>query len=1579
VNTELIPLSRIIDLPFGKVESKAFIDTENFSPQLPAALPVKVSALTHPLKIDQRIDYATPAGLSLAEIIDRLDCDPTLKEYAIVYVNDRLVPKSQWNRFVPAPGDVVTIRVVAAGGGGGNDQAKTTRIILSIVVLVLALVAGPIVGALINTAFTAIALDAAVTIGTSLIAVGGLLAVNALVPPPRPSLGDLADTRSTNSLSLITGARNRANPFGVIPRPLGKHRMVPPYGALPYSEISRDRFGDQAQFMRFLFIWGYGPLDITDLKVGETPLDQFQDVEIQTIEGRVGDPLPDLFTDSVFEEQLAITITQVGSPFKRTTQTDVEEIVVDILFPQGLVQFGSDGGRSNRTVEMVVQYKDVALPDVDANWSVSDTLSQTFSARVSPKFKDEPFLRQKRFGAADPTQRYDWVALDRFDGTIKIFHGPAVPVGGTISLVFPRRIASWIPLARVFRETDDDNIIDAADITDVRASTEPFGDSDPDTPIGGEFLVTAQTPTATKFVDVAGGDLFFTVLKTKAKTPSAIIRSIHFEVPKLQYDVRISRVTADSSGSKVFDEAVWTVLRSIKHTPPVTLTGVAMTAIRIKATDQLRGVIDSFNGVVTSIIKDWDGAAWVERGTENPASMFREILEGPGNKRPVAEARLDLVQLQTWHDFCDTTGFSFNQIVDFQSTVRDMLQAVASAGRASLTIIDGKWSVVIDDAQTIIRQHLTPRNTAGFEGEQFFPEQPHAFRVRFANEDSGYEIDERIVYDDGFTAANATKFEVLEFPGITNKEQVWKLARYFIAVGRLRRRRFTVNLDVEHLACTRGDLVKFAGDVPLIGQKQGRITVVNVDGGGNATDVDLDDPVLMTLGLTYDLRFRRTDGTTFLAAVDTNPGVQTNVVFTTIIPPASIPTVGDLFFFGQTSLESIDAIVLSVEPGGDLTARLVLIDYSPAVFTADSGTIPAFNSQITIPPGGEKPFIKEVRSDENVLLHSTDGTFQSRILVTLAATTNISAFVDKVQAQFRIKDTDEPFVFAPDMPRETKEISLIPVEDGITYEFRLRYEFLDNRFGEWTVLQDHTVIGKTSPPSDVTGFMATLRTTGVELTWNEIPDLDRDSYEVRLGSTWAGSSFVANVTATTYLTEVFTGARTYLIKALDSARPVRNESVNAASVTVTPVVPSTPVLSVTFDGAAFVLSWPTGAGTFPISHYEVRKGGASWSAATVVAERILTTWFRREVTFTGAETWRVTAYGVGGGVSGNAEISVSPGVPSVSTPTATVIDNIVLLGWTGTKGSLNIAKYDVRKGAVFSSATVLTLIDSLGFLIMETAAGTFTYWIQPIDTAGNVGTEKSITVKVDAPPDFVFHKEFVSDFSNRTVLTDLWVTDLHDPNEDPPSLSGPSIITRTYQQHFDDNTWASVQAAITDGFTVQGQDGTNDLSGLYEEEFDVGVVVPDAKVIVEFVQNDLQGSVTVTTIISTKETVPDPWTDHPAGKEALASNFRYIKIQFTVASDTDTKDYTQLTGLTVTVRVKEITDEGVVNVTANPTTVTVNKTFANFTAIELTPQHASLPRIAVYETVSSSQFRVRLFDDTGAAQTGNVSWIVRGF
>jgi len=877
---------------------------------------ISVISCPHPFKVEQK-RISVQEGVTIAEIMETVQPRPELRMHAHVAIMDTYIPREMWALVKPEAGAIVTIRMVPTGGGGGKNPLKS---LLTIAVIAASIAFAPGLGQVISANLFGIVSGGALSISTALagglITVLGGLLVNALAPPSVPKLPELSGSSVRDSAALsITGARNQINPFGVVPRVLGRHKIFPSFGARQVTEI----IGDD-QYLRGLVTLGPGPLTITDLKIGETAIANFEDVETEIHEGLPTDTAFTLFPNDIFQDNLSVLLQQVDAGTIRTTQIDADEISVDISFLQGLVKFVGGGQKQDVTVDVKVEYR-----------------------VTSPQ------------GA--------WVTA------------------GTIS--------------------------------------------------------------------------------TMARKSSLVRDGLRWQVARNQYDVRLHRETADDSDSSVFDDVTWTALRTITNEDPIKVPELAGIAFRIKATDQLSGIIDQLNCIAESRVLDWNGSAWVEQITQNPASLFREVLQGSGNARPLADARIDLTGLQGWHDFCVTNGFTFNQVIDFETTVEELLRDIASAGRASPALIDGKRGVVIDQLQTTPVQHFSPRNSSDFKGKKIFKDLPHAWRVRFVNKDQGYKQDERIVYFDGFDVNNATKFEGLELTGVTDPDLIFFIAKYHEAVVKLRPETYTFNADVEHLVCRRGDLIRAVHDVPLFGAGSGRIKSVSLDGSSNMTGVTLDEALTMDVATNYSLRFRIADGGSLLESVVSSPGEFTSFTFVTPIPAANPqPTVGDLALFGVTGSESVELIVKSITPGSDLSATLTCVDAAPAVHTAGQGTIPTFDSQITPPIAITQPVVVNVRSDSTVAHINPDGTPEIQILVSLGLINLLKLeTVEGLEARFREGGSAGPWSYLPLQPNDARFVAFLGVEEGETYDLNFRYRFRNGDLSLWTEVLGHQVTG----------------------------------------------------------------------------------------------------------------------------------------------------------------------------------------------------------------------------------------------------------------------------------------------------------------------------------------------------------------------------------------------------------------------------------------------------------------------------------------------------------------------------------------
>ena len=206
-----------------------------------------------------------PPGATLADLVG--DMLPGIELDASI--DGRAVPRAAWSSTRLGEGQIVTLRTLAAGGG---DDKNPLRILLQLAVIVATIFVPPLLTA---NLFGQAAIGAAISI------VGGLV-INAIAPLPGP---DQTRTLPANPLYSLTGGANRARPYEPLLLVLGTHRVFPDLGAAEYTET----VGDD-QYLHQIFNFGLGALDVDELKIGETPLATFEEVQTEfgDARGRIG-------------------------------------------------------------------------------------------------------------------------------------------------------------------------------------------------------------------------------------------------------------------------------------------------------------------------------------------------------------------------------------------------------------------------------------------------------------------------------------------------------------------------------------------------------------------------------------------------------------------------------------------------------------------------------------------------------------------------------------------------------------------------------------------------------------------------------------------------------------------------------------------------------------------------------------------------------------------------------------------------------------------------------------------------------------------------------------------------------------------------------------------------------------------------------------------------------------------------------------------------------------------------------------------------------------------------------------------
>ena len=987
---------------------------------------VQVSVRENPFALGHA-DYVMEEGISVAQMIARTSIAPIaeIHDGVFVFIGDELIERSRWNDVKLVRGSAVSVGVTPAGGGAqGKDPARTVAMIAVMVVAIVATYgAATWAGMAVGAGGLGLGTTGAGIVGGiagAAVGVAGSMLVNALIPLPSPK------SKSDSGPNYISGMSNTMDPYGPISRLLGAIKVFPKYAAIPYSEL----VGTDENFLRALFCIGKGKYALSEFKIGDTDIADFSDVEIETY--YTGDTTNyRLFPADPYETPLTIEL-DYNTAEMRTTGAGIDELTVELTFPQGLYRISSGGSRKPTGVAVKVEYSVAGANQ----WRDFATISRVALAPYASNSITEGQSVTGPSGA----------------GIVRFAHHNSVQsiTGYDEDL---RQIYGYV------------SYVDYVDI-EVTSGSFALGQ---ELSFGGAYLATAIKITPNTHI-ITG------------EYGSPFKKSFTCKVPRGQYDVRVTRLTADQSDE--YRTVYWTSLRTITYQTPFNLTGCTLVGLRIKASGQLSGMIDQFNCKAEALLNAYDGSAWHLVKTRSPAWAFVEVLCGTANKRPVSTSRLNLGAIRNFDLNCAAAGFNFDAIVDYRTTVWELLRQICAAGRATPGMTDNLYTVIQDLSHSTPVQHFSPRNSWGFSGSRTFPDIPHALRVRFMNSANGYTWDECVVYDDGYTAVNATNYETIEFFGVTSYNHCWKLGRYHIACLRLRPESYVFTTDVEHMVCTRGDMVRLTHDVMMVGLGQARIRSVST------TQIVIDDVFSQAAGPTYGFQFRRADGTFTTATIATIPGENpagTTFAFSPAMNVLDVPAAGDLCFFGEAGSESVKVLVSRIDPGPDLTARLTCIPYNPAILTADGGPIPEWSSDITVPPviarTPPKPRIISaiyIYRTQNI---NADGTYE--LVMSVGFDAQSAGFsqagsatdpnfqpVDVAQGfEVQYREDDGNWIALPALGRDARSFEF-PAKNGVSYDIRIRSFSVPGVFSDWDLLSDVTTNYIADVPGDVSGLQA---------------------------------------------------------------------------------------------------------------------------------------------------------------------------------------------------------------------------------------------------------------------------------------------------------------------------------------------------------------------------------------------------------------------------------------------------------------------------------------------------------------------------
>lgn len=845
---------------------------------------VKVTARKRPFLADFKTLHVRP-GTTIGEIVAGLYPIAQIRACAVAFLDGRPVPPDQWH-YAPRPGELLNVSLVPQDALGiGSD---TLRVALTVAIGFAGMVGDKFIKGPLGWALSTVGL------------VGGALLANWLVPASETTIADTGHS--------ISGSRNSITQWGAWPKIYGRVRFTPPLAALPYTESLGEN-----QYLRALFVLGYGPLTVRDVRVGDVPIFTeagevaFENIQIEIREGLPGDLPITLVTKSVKEDELNTKLYYGQDDVIRITESDVDEISIDLSFPSGLcdkrgddivgwsVYFriryrphgtGDDAWTEVDEVSANQLYELATLADITGTVDWLDGLTSGLTAAAA----DIEALATEDWGATQEVHDRLIVWIDNAVNAIANARNPQndetlfqalEDCANAIALVAPLvGGVAIVPISGVAAAAQAITdvlclILDAVkvlvEISDYRE--QGYG------PALSTFPQLEQWWIRLRGLQYLFPEVTVDEARITGATERPIRHGYRWSVTAGMYDVWIAKTQPDVDPDEheyVQEEMYWSVLRSIKNKRPVRtelLPPMAYLAIRVKASDQFTGSLDRVNVDLAARLPvaspdGYGGYTWAVEETRNPAWAWLDALCGPNRPglpeqalchvpRPVALERIEsLDDVWDWAVACDEEKFivgdeplrvgrTFDLALTKQMTQDALAKAIAAAGQASHGRPGNKFGIVRDIELTVPDQHFTPANSWGFGCVQRHQQLPNALRVTYTDAERDFQAVERIVYDDDFDDTNAATFETMDLVGCSDARQAWCDGRNYLAQMKLRPRRFSLNCMGEHVTCRRGGLVRVVHDVPMWGLAWGRVVSIAPAMTEDDPPVPVDPPVTL--------------------------------------------------------------------------------------------------------------------------------------------------------------------------------------------------------------------------------------------------------------------------------------------------------------------------------------------------------------------------------------------------------------------------------------------------------------------------------------------------------------------------------------------------------------------------------------------------------------------------------------------------------------------------------------------------------------------------------------------------------------
>lgn len=449
-------------------------------------------------------------------------------------------------------------------------------------------------------------------------------------------------------------------------------------------------------------------------------------------------------------------------------------------------------------------------------------------------------------------------------------------------------------------------------------------------------------------VDRTADNITFHVIRgsyrIKAHQSSALRKEFRVDpLPPGAYHVKmkVTRRSHDIESNRAMVRCWWSSVTSIVH-DDFSYPNIALIGIKALATDQLSGTPTLKFLKTRPCVLVWNPAveAYEQRPSDNPAWASYDVLHQCTHLqdantgaweyevRGIPAKYMIYDQFRAWADHCEKKNLKVNIELN---TLGEMLAAVnaniAAVGRGKVIRFGTRYGCVYDHVQQPTQMFGMGNILAGSFQEEFLQTSDRANCVELTYMDAANEHNRETItmYADSYDTDAEEKTAQATFNGITSYAQAYREGMYQIYSNQYLVRTISFEANVDAIACTVGDVILVAHDVPKWA-KSGRIH--KVEGDVLLLPVELD-----TTEGNYRIQYRTVSDimrTAPVAILDNKDGwckVRLAEIDTTDPPQAQ-----DVFDLALATVGSKPFVVKGISRAQDFTRKIECIEYDERVY-----------------------------------------------------------------------------------------------------------------------------------------------------------------------------------------------------------------------------------------------------------------------------------------------------------------------------------------------------------------------------------------------------------------------------------------------------------------------------------------------------------------------------------------------------------------------------------------------------------------------------------------------------------------------